>query len=64
MITNGKWELLDSGPSTAGPRTERLKVPGGWIVRSTIPHGYNAGSAVHQIFIEDEAHEWVIDGQR
>lgn len=42
------WEAIDK-------HSERLKVPGGWIVRSWI--SYN-GSSVHQIFIADVNHAW------
>jgi hypothetical protein len=42
--------------------TERLSVPGGWIVRSSFvdPRDSFADSCVHQIFIEDKEHDWVI----
>jgi len=54
FITNGKWEKLDNN-------TCRLQVPGGWIVRTFESRGYNAGGCVHQIFIEDKNHIWVIE---
>ena len=43
-----KWEFIDK-------ETDRLKVLGGWIVRS-----WNRDS-VHQIFISDEYHDWKFD---
>lgn len=45
------WEEIDSD-------TNRLKVPGGWIVRSYM-HSVS-GHTVHQIFIEDPEHLWII----
>ena len=47
-----EWERIDD-------RSERLKVPGGWIVRSD-SGSYEGG--VHQIFIEDINHEWRLEG--
>lgn len=44
------WETLDE-------HTERLKVPGGWIVRSYLS-GYQA-KAVHQVYVPDPGHLWV-----
>ena len=46
-----KWEDIDD-------RSERLKVPGGWIVRSD-SGSYEGG--VHQIFIEDPNYEWKLE---
>lgn len=46
------WEMIDSGSA-------RLKVPGGWIVRSGII-GMGAGSAMAMVFISDPEHEWRI----
>lgn len=49
--TDGKWENM-------GDYTTRLKVPGGWIVR-TFTGSYNGGCC-HQIFIGDVNHTWKI----
>ena len=48
-----KWESL-------GSHSERLKVPGGWIVRSYLQ---NNGPAIHQIFVEDPGHSWRFDDE-
>jgi hypothetical protein len=48
------WERIDTF-------TERLSVPGGWIVKSSYSHTGVAGAvavACHQVFIADEAHAW------
>lgn len=52
------WEKIDSN-------TSRLKVPNGWIVRTIID--ISSGSpnfihsvSIHQVFVEDEFHEWKI----
>ena len=46
------WEEIDSNE-----KSDRLKVPGGWIVRSWT--GSMQGG-VHQIFIKDDDHTWVL----
>jgi len=38
--------------------TERMEVPGGWIVRSTVGAAYHVQNAVHQIFVADSNHTW------
>lgn len=43
------WEEIDD-------QTSRLKVPGGWIVRTIVN---SPPSSVHQIFVEDAHHEWL-----
>lgn len=50
------WELIESN---RGLFSDRLGVPGGWIVRSIIPSG-NTGASVHMIFVNDPSHEWKI----
>ena len=47
-----KWKKIDE-------YTDRLKVPGGWIVRS-----YDLGmqsKALHQVFISDPGHTWELN---
>ena len=47
-----EWEDINSN-------SDRLKVPGGWIVRSCVKSGsYDGGASVHQIFISDSKHIW------
>lgn len=49
---NKKWEYV-------GGISSRLKVPGGWIVRSTtISTIYHS---VHTIFISDPNYEWKLE---
>ncbi len=66
------WETIpDSEPKKTDfyeetCRSERMRVPGGWIVRSTTTiYGPTTGSAggisVSQIFIVDHTHEWKIE---
>jgi len=40
----------------------RLKVPGGWIVRTIISR-YQSGVGVEQTFIKDSGHEWELPKQ-
>jgi len=43
-----KWESISSD-------SDRLKVPGGWVLRSYVM------DSIHQVFISDPGHEWVIE---
>ena len=55
-----KWELVgwDEGNRI---RTERLMVPGGWLVRS---HAFlicsGVGVSVHTVFVADASHDWKV----
>ena len=50
-----QWETIDK-------RTHRLKVLGGWIIRSSLEKQYQDGAvSVHQIFISDVAHQWSLN---
>lgn len=53
--TRAKWEKLENYSNSS-----RLKVPGGWIVRTFENRGVNTGGYAHQIFIKDENHIWKI----
>jgi hypothetical protein len=46
------WEQISTSEEAC--LTERLKVPGGWIVRSRF------STSVHQVFIADSEHTWVV----
>jgi hypothetical protein len=46
------WQRLDD-------RTERLLLPLGWLVRSTVTMGFDGGAAVHQIYVHDPTHSWL-----
>jgi len=54
------WETIDA-------HTDRLKVPGGWIVRSSLikmefhDHFVSVATSVHQIFIPDFDHMWILE---
>jgi len=53
------WESIDLIDSRIS--SDRLKVPGGWLVRSIYLRGQQDGScALHQIFVADPNHEWVL----
>lgn len=54
-----KWEPITSKEqeSPYSSYTERLKVFGGWIVRSTDANHRNQC----MVFILDESHDWVIE---
>jgi hypothetical protein len=52
------WEKLNSKDTYVGHVTERMAVPQGWIVRST--YISSSGIAIHQIFVEDPSHSWVV----
>lgn len=54
-MKSNPWEII---PDPSGVRCDRLKVPGGWIVRTMRSY---EGSAVHQIFIKDEGHTWKLE---
>lgn len=43
--------------------SDRLKVPGGWIVRSLMSLGVNAIS-IHQIFVPDPEYKWKLNAQQ
>ena len=54
-----EWEQIERGLTTSfilDVESERLKVPGGWILRSRLAS--SNGVSVHQIFIEDPDHNW------
>lgn len=53
---NGHYQVGNTLVCTS----HRMKVPGGWILR-TITCGYNIGAAAHQVFITDPQHEWQLD---
>lgn len=46
---NEAWIKLDS-------YTDKMKVPGGWIIRSS--YHSSSGVSIHQIFINDPEHSW------
>ena len=49
-----KWEKVDKA-------TDRMKVPGGWIVCTEA--GVATGG-VHQIFIVDKEHSWILGNEK
>lgn len=60
------WESLEDPKDEAGlwrmVRSDRLKVPGGWIVRSrNFTMNSHGGTAIHQLFIPDINHEWKLE---
>ena len=58
----GKWEKISPGDITGfGGNCFRIKVPGGWLVRSDYCGGIGKGAFVAHIFIKDPNHEWDIE---
>lgn len=54
-----QWELINHGiSSSVYEETERLKVLGGWIVRTQLHNGKAQAMAVSLVFIPDPKHEW------
>jgi hypothetical protein len=56
-----KWELIQEGPTPNGgdfvrEQTHRMRIPGGWLVKSTIFS--TRACAVHTIFVADGRHDW------
>ncbi len=49
------WERIPGSDEPA--ISHRLKVRGGWIVRSVYT-GYKEGAAIAQTFVADPDHEW------
>jgi len=47
------WERLDK-------TTARLKVPGGWVLRSVA--WYTDSVSLHHVFVADPEHEWKLEG--
>lgn len=43
--------------------TYRIKVPGGWVIRSRSSYGSSSAS-IHQIFVKDPKHTWVIKDEQ
>ena len=50
------WEVIEHDERSKGDRTERLKVPGGWIVRSHCAGV--TGIAIAQTFVADPEYAW------
>lgn len=59
MTPEIKWEAIPEAPNSTltSISSARLRVPGGWIVR-TIVSRLNAGVSIKQTFVRDPAHEW------
>jgi len=49
------WEKIEFNN---GVFSDRLKVYGGWIVRSFADTSASQGIPINQIFISDQNHEW------
>lgn len=58
------WEDIvesDEPLASLGTRTQRLKVPGGWLIRTTASDTYSGeypAVAVALVFVPDVAHGW------
>ncbi len=59
------WEPIaepENPERTWRTESHRLKVPGGWILRTIVKGiGMNAGAEVSQIFIHDPDHSWQLN---
>ncbi len=53
------WEEIDYDQ---GDSTARMRVPGGWLVRTVI--GHLESPAVHMIFFPDPHHDWVVEEKK
>jgi len=49
-----EFEKIDSD-------TDRLKVPGGWVVRTRLNLGMDSHAATHTLFIKDINHVWELE---
>ena len=58
------WTIIETD-TNANIRSDRLKVPGGWIVRSCFSYASYAGGgcAIHQVFVPDPTHEWELKNE-
>ncbi len=57
------WEEIpsvDAGNKDTSIFNHRLKVPGGWIVRTIVSRPQSSAS-VDQMFVTDTDHEWVLE---
>ena len=60
------WEVIEiqenfqpSGPMIFKKVSDRLRVPEGWIVRTSIfSSSWEGGASVHQVFVSDVSHAW------
>lgn len=50
------WEKIDDS-------SDRLRVPGGWIVRSHLEQSWDGGASVHQLMVFDTHHRWRLDDE-
>jgi hypothetical protein len=57
---HSQWELIED--TLRGGKSERLFVPGGWIVRTALRVDTGPGYAVSvaQTFISDPEHSWIL----
>jgi hypothetical protein len=55
------WEAIPGSNLSS----HRLKVPGGWLVRSYKETSYSSGAGHHSVmnttFVEDAEHNWVLE---
>ena len=55
------WERIEEPKGTRGLYSHRLKVPGGWIVRSVVDVVGDTGVALVQTFVSDLNYEWKLN---
>jgi hypothetical protein len=63
-----KWELIDDRVGDGrdrkpNPYSERIKVPGGWLVRTVHVEWSHGGvaCATHTVFVPGLSHEWSVE---
>jgi hypothetical protein len=56
------WEKIhEPGPRNSLVESHRLKVPGGWVIRTIVTaHGTKNGVSVSQVFVPDISQAWTI----
>lgn len=57
------WEKVSKDTDPNGMiETDRMKVPGGWIVRSVRTYSTigGGGCSVHQLMVPDAEHSWQV----
>jgi hypothetical protein len=59
MAYSGTWEVIERKTDQRTFGTHRLKVPGGWLVRTGCYHFGQLAIAV--VFFPDASYSWVIE---
>ena len=57
------WEEIPRSTNIHSCMSDRLEVPGGWIVRS-VYYVASLGVSIHQVFVTDPKHTWRLDNAK